>query len=52
MVFRATTFGLFLQMLPTMGDERDPWIDRMVSLPTTVISSTPWISPVSTGRRR
>ena len=40
MVFGATTFGLFLQMLPTMGDDRDPWIDRMVSLPTTVISST------------
>ena len=40
MVFGATTFGLFLQMLPSMGDDRDPWIDRMVSLPTTVISST------------
>ena len=40
MVLGATTFGLFLQMLPTMGDDRDPWIDRMVSLPTTGISST------------
>lgn len=40
MVFGATTFGLFLQMLPTMGDNRDPWIDRMVSMPTAVISST------------
>ncbi|GAB3067119.1 dihydrofolate reductase family protein [Pedococcus soli] len=40
MVFGATTFGQFQQMLPIMGDERDPWLDRMVALPTTVISST------------
>jgi dihydrofolate reductase len=41
MVVGATTFTMFLQMLPTMGDdERDPWIDRMLSHPTTVISST------------
>jgi dihydrofolate reductase len=40
MIFGATTFGLFLQMLPTMGDQRDPWIDRMLTHPTTVISST------------
>jgi dihydrofolate reductase len=41
MVFGATTFRMFLEMLPAMGeDERDPWIDRMLSLPTTVISST------------
>jgi dihydrofolate reductase len=40
MVFGATTFGLFVEMLPTMGDERDAWLDRMLSLPTTVVSST------------
>ena len=40
MVFGATTFAVFLQMLPTMGDERDAWLDRMIACPTTVISST------------
>lgn len=40
MVFGATTFGQFVQMLPTFGDERDPWLDRMLTFPTTVISST------------
>lgn len=40
MVFGATTFSAFMQMLPEMGDSPDPWIDRMVGLPTTVISST------------
>ena len=40
MVFGATTFKTFVQMLPEMGDDRDGWIDRMVGLPTTVISST------------
>jgi dihydrofolate reductase len=40
MVFGATTFGLFVQMLPVIGDERDPWMDRMLSCPTTVVSST------------
>ena len=35
MIFGATTFGLFLQMLPAVGDERDPWMDRMVSCPAT-----------------
>jgi dihydrofolate reductase len=40
MVFGATTFGLFLQMLPVMGEDRDPWLERMISQPTTVISST------------
>jgi dihydrofolate reductase len=39
-VFGATTFGLFLEMLPTMGDDRDAWLDRMLRCPTTVISST------------
>ena len=40
MVFGATTFRQFLEMVPQMGDERDRWIDRMLALPTTVISST------------
>jgi dihydrofolate reductase len=40
MVFGATTFGLFLQMLPAIGAERDPWLDRMLSHPATVVSST------------
>ena len=39
MVFGATTFALFVQMLPTFGDERDPWLDRMLAWPATVISS-------------
>ena len=40
MVFGATTFGLFMQMLPAIGEERDPWMDRMLSCPATVVSST------------
>jgi dihydrofolate reductase len=41
MVFGATTFRAFLEMLPAMGeDERDAWIDRMLGCPTTVVSST------------
>ena len=41
MVFGATTFGLFVQMVPAFSDDqRDPWLDRMIALPTTVISST------------
>src|SRR5205814_10001829 len=40
MVFGATTFGLFLQMLPATGAERDPWMDRMLACPATVVSST------------
>jgi dihydrofolate reductase len=43
MVFGATTFRLFAQMIGAgaEGDEgRDPWIDRMRRLPTTVVSST------------
>lgn len=35
----ATTFGLFLQMVPQL-DVPDPWIDRMRSCATTVISCT------------
>ncbi|WP_375424629.1 dihydrofolate reductase family protein [uncultured Friedmanniella sp.] len=40
MVFGATTFGMFLQMLPLMTEERDAWMDQMIDCPTTVISST------------
>jgi dihydrofolate reductase len=38
-VLGATTFGLFLQMLPAAGEDRDPWLDRMLSLPATIVSS-------------
>jgi hypothetical protein len=40
MVFGATPFGLFVQRLPAIGDERAPWMDWMLSFPTTVVSST------------
>jgi dihydrofolate reductase len=43
MVFGATTFRSFAQMLAesSEGDDvRDPWVTRMRSLPTTVVSST------------
>lgn len=39
MLFGANTFSLFLQMVHQM-DVPDPWIARMRSLPTTVVSST------------
>jgi hypothetical protein len=39
MVFGATTFGLFPRMLPAIGDERDPWMDRMLACPAAVVSS-------------
>lgn len=41
MVFGGKTFGEFLQMLPAIGDdERDPWLNRMLGFPATVVSST------------
>ncbi|MCW2720765.1 MAG: hypothetical protein JWR81_4587 [Pseudonocardia sp.] len=43
MVFGATTFGQFVQMLASSTEEsevRDPWVTRMRSMPTTVVSST------------
>src|ERR1700760_1704431 len=40
MVFGATTFGLFLQMLSLMGEEGDAWRDGMISCPATVVSGT------------
>ena len=40
MVFGGTTFRQFLEMVPAMGAERDGWLDRMIALPTTVVSST------------
>jgi dihydrofolate reductase len=43
MVFGATTFRQFVEMLAesTEGsDVRDPWVTRMRSMPTTVVSST------------
>ncbi|MBJ2119375.1 dihydrofolate reductase family protein [Arthrobacter sp. MSA 4-2] len=43
MVFGATTFRLFVQMLASSTAEsevRDPWVTRMVNLPATVVSTT------------
>jgi dihydrofolate reductase len=43
MVFGANTFRAFAQMLAASSegdDVRDPWVTRMRSLPTTVVSST------------
>jgi dihydrofolate reductase len=43
MVFGATTYRAFAQMLATSTEEsdvRDPWVTRMRNLPATVVSST------------
>jgi dihydrofolate reductase len=43
MVFGATTFRDFVEMLSSSDEEsdvRDPWVTRMVNTPATVISST------------
>ena len=43
MVFGATTFRQFAQMLASSTEEsevRDPWVDRMRSMPATVVSTT------------
>ncbi|MEU1348932.1 dihydrofolate reductase family protein [Streptomyces sp. NPDC005786] len=43
MVFGAHTYRLFAQMLAESTEEsdvRDPWVTRMRSLPTTVVSTT------------
>ena len=43
MVFGATTFREFVQMLTTStekSDVRDPWVTRMRNMPATVVSST------------
>jgi dihydrofolate reductase len=43
MVFGATTFRQFVQMLASSTEEsevRDPWVTRMRSLPATVVSTT------------
>ncbi|MCM2423842.1 dihydrofolate reductase family protein [Streptomyces sp. RKAG293] len=43
MVFGANTYRLFAQMLAAStedSDVRDPWVTRMRSLPTTVVSTT------------
>lgn len=43
MVFGATTFRQFATMLAESteaSDVRDPWVDRMRSMPLTVVSST------------
>lgn len=43
MVFGATTFRQFVEMLASSTEEsdvRDPWVTRMRGMPTTVVSST------------
>ena len=43
MVFGATTFRQFVEMLATSTEEsevRDPWVTRMVNMPATVVSTT------------
>jgi dihydrofolate reductase len=43
MVFGANTYRAFAQMLASSTEEsdvRDPWVTRMRSLPTTVVSTT------------
>lgn len=43
MVFGATTFREFVQMLASStekSDVRDPWVTRMRNMPATVVSST------------
>ena len=43
MVFGATTFRLFLEMLTSSSeksDVRDPWVTRMRNMPASVVSST------------
>jgi dihydrofolate reductase len=42
MVFGANTYRAFAQMLASSTDEsvRDPWVNRMRSLPSTVVSTT------------
>ena len=43
MVFAATTFRAFQEMLAASTEEsdvRDPWVTRMRSMPATVVSST------------
>ena len=43
MVFGATTFREFVEMLATSNEEsdvRDPWVTRMRNMPATVVSST------------
>jgi dihydrofolate reductase len=43
MVFGATTYRLFAEMLASsteQSDVRDPWVTRMVNLPATVVSTT------------
>ncbi|QSB13152.1 dihydrofolate reductase family protein [Natronosporangium hydrolyticum] len=43
MVFGATTYRMFTQMLASSTEEsevRDPWVTRMTNLPATVVSTT------------
>lgn len=42
MVYGATTYRMFVEMLATVPDPAvgDPWVSRMAELPATVVSST------------
>ena len=43
MVFGANTYRLFVQFLAASTEDsevRDPWVTRMLSMPTTVVSTT------------
>src|SRR5215213_3955497 len=43
MVFGANTFRAFVAMLATSAEDadvHDPWVERMVTLPATVVSTT------------
>ncbi len=43
MVFGASTYRLFARFLvtePADSEVRDPWVTRMVNLPTTIVSTT------------
>ena len=43
MIFGATTFRLFVEMLAASTEEsdvRDAWVTRMTNMPATVVSST------------
>lgn len=40
MIFGATTFREFVQMMGPDAQEGDPWVTRMKALPATVVSTT------------
>ena len=53
MVFGANTYRLFARMLAASNEDsevRDPWVNRMWSMPATVVSTT--LEDPSTGPTR